>query len=174
MAVRVLGAMLLPQHHQRHAASLQLLVHLAPVGNSTRRALVEAGWREQPPLQLGVANRRRDRPRDADHLGPGHVLGNCRLADACCLAHLTDAEPQLMRQPQDLTDLPHRHSHPRHRPPPVFLDRGADQLIRMSTGAMPASVISKLSAITGTLSAMRRKTVRDGPESAVGWSVLRF
>jgi len=120
VAVRALAAMLLPQDHQRHAASLQLLVHLAPVGNSARRAVVETGRCEQPPLQLGVADLQRDRPRDADHLGAGHVLANCRLADACCFPHLTDAEPQLVRQPQHLSDLPHRHSHPRHRPPRCF------------------------------------------------------
>jgi hypothetical protein len=56
-------------------------------------------------------------PGDPDHPRTTHVLRNRRLADACCLAHLTDAEPQLMRQPQHLTDLPHRHSHPRHRSP---------------------------------------------------------
>jgi hypothetical protein len=42
-------------------------------------------------------------------IGAVHVLGHGRFADAGCLAHLTDAEPQLMRQPQHLSNLPHRH-----------------------------------------------------------------
>ena len=116
----VLGAMLLPQDHQRHAATLEFLVNRRPVGQRLRRALVESGRREQPPLQVGVGDLWRDRPRDPDHLGAAHVLGDRRLADTCCLAHLTDAEPKLMRQPQHLTDLPHRHSHPGHRSPLLF------------------------------------------------------
>ena len=124
MSAGTFGAVLLPQKLQRHAAALELLVHLGPVGSRARRAIVETGRREQPTLQLGVADLRRDRPRDADHLGAAHVLANRRLADTCCIPDLTDAEPQLMRQPQHLTDLPHRHSHLRHRSPPVFVDRG--------------------------------------------------
>src|SRR6202521_3204722 len=85
------GAMLLPQDHERHAATLEFFVHLRPVGQRLRGALVEARRREQPSLQRGVADLRRDRPREPDHLGAPHVLRNRRLADACCLAHLTDA-----------------------------------------------------------------------------------
>ena len=68
--------------------------------------------------------------------GAVHVLANRRLADPCCLAHLSDAQPQLIRQPQHLTDLPHRHSHPCHRLPLLFLTGTADLLIRMSTGGL--------------------------------------
>ena len=117
MAVGTFGAMLLPQQHQSHAAPLQLLVHLGPIGHRLAWAVMEAGRREQPPLQLRIADLRRDRPGDADHLGAGHVLADRRLADAGCLSHLTHAEPQLVRQSQNLSDLPHRHSHRRHRPP---------------------------------------------------------
>ena len=59
----MLRAMLLPQQHQRHAATLEFLVHLRPVGHRLRRALVEARRREQPPLQLGVGDLRRNWPR---------------------------------------------------------------------------------------------------------------
>src|SRR5882672_6273693 len=41
-----------------------------------------------------------------------------------------------MRQPQHLTDFPHRHSHLRHRPSLLFLTGTADLLIRMSTGVL--------------------------------------
>jgi hypothetical protein len=121
VALDMLSAMLLPQDHQRHAAALEFLVNLRPFRHRLRRAVVESRRHEQPPLQLGVSDLRRDRPRDPDHLRAAHVLGDRRLADTCGLAHLTDAEPQLMRQPQHLTDLPHRHSHPGHRLPLSFL-----------------------------------------------------
>ena len=120
VAVGTFGAMLLPQDHQRDAAPLQLLVYLGPIGHWLGRAIVEAGRDEQPPLQIGVAQLGRHRPRDTDHLGAGDVLADCRLADTCRLAHLADAEPQLVRQPQHLADLPHRHSLAGHRPPRCF------------------------------------------------------
>jgi hypothetical protein len=41
-----------------------------------------------------------------------------------------------MRQPQYLTDLPHRHSHPGHRLPLWFFTGTADLLIRMSMGGL--------------------------------------
>jgi hypothetical protein len=44
-------------------------VHLRPVGQRLRQALVEARRREQAPLQRGVADLRRDRPRKPHHLG---------------------------------------------------------------------------------------------------------
>ena len=89
--------------------------------------------RKQQPLQVRVAKLRRDRPRDAGQLGAPHVIANRRLPDPGRLAHRTHAEPQLMRQPQHLADLPHRHSHPRHRSSLCFTGT-ADPLIRMSTG----------------------------------------
>lgn len=58
------GAMLRPQDHQRHAATLEFLVHLRPVGQRLGRAAVESRRREQPPLRLGAGDLRRDRPRD--------------------------------------------------------------------------------------------------------------
>ena len=61
---------------------------------------------------------------DAEHAGPGHVLVDGCLADPGRRAHLTHAEPQLVRQPQYFTDLPHRHSHRWHQPPHCFVDRG--------------------------------------------------
>src|SRR4029077_8276282 len=82
--------------HQRHTATLEFFVYLRPVGQLLRRALMKACRGEQPPLQFGVADLRRDRPRDPDYLGAAHVLGNRRLADARLLADLTDAEPLFM------------------------------------------------------------------------------
>src|SRR6516165_6709040 len=81
-----------------------------------------------------------------------------RLANAGCLAHLTYAQPQLMCQPQHLTDLPHRHSHPGHRLPLWFFTGTADLLIRMSMGAL-----AKRSSQTVR---NHRNAVRDGQESA--------
>ena len=156
VAVDMRGAMLLPQDHQRHAATLEFFVHLRPVGQPLRRALVEARRREQPPLQLGVADLWRDRPRDPDHLGAAHILGNRRLADARRLAHLADGQPELMCQPQHFTNLPHRHSRPGHRLPLLFSTGTADLLIRMSKG-----VLSKRSSETVR---NHRNAVRDPSE----------
>src|SRR5580704_18021117 len=156
---RILGARLFPQNHQRYAAAFEIFVHLRPIGQRLRRALVEARRRKQKPFQLGVADLWRDRPRDPEHLGTVHVLADGRLADACSLAHLTHAQPQLMRQPQYLSDLPHRHSHPGHRLPLWFFTGTADLLIRMSMGAL-----AKRSSETVR---NHRNAVRDGQESAV-------
>src|SRR6516165_6968102 len=158
VAVGMLGAMFFPQNHQRHAAALKFFVHFRPIGQRLRRPLVEARRRKQKPFQLGVADFWRDRPRDPDHLGTVHVLANGRLANAGCLAHLTYAQPQLMCQPQHLTDLPHRHSHPGHRLPLWFFTGTADLLIRMSMGA-PAKRSSETVR-------NHRNAVRDGQESA--------
>ena len=151
--------MLLPQDHQRRAATLEFFVHLRPVGQRLRRALMEARRREQPPLQLGVA----DLPFSG---GIGHVipttLARFTYSETAVLPTpvasrtWTHAQPQLMRQPQHLTDLPHRHSHPCHRLPLLFLTGTADLLIRMSTGAL-----SKRSSETVR---NHRNAVRDAPE----------
>jgi hypothetical protein len=61
-----------------------------------------------------------------------------------------------MRQPQHLTDLPHRHSHPRHRSPLFLFTGTADLLIRMST-----EVLSKRSSETVR---NHRIAVRNAPE----------
>ena len=62
-----------------------------------------------------------------------------------------------MGQPQHLTYLPHRHSHPRHRPSLLLPTGTVDQVIRMSAGAS-----SKRSS-----EAVRdhRNAVRDASES---------
>src|SRR5262245_62882710 len=117
VTVRERRAVLFPEHHQRHIATLQLLMHLRPVGSRASRALVKASRREQPSLQLRIADLRRDRPCNADHFGTRHELADRRLANTRGVAHLSDAEPQLVRQTQNLANLPHRHSHPRHRLP---------------------------------------------------------
>src|SRR5262249_47229341 len=53
------------------------------------------------------------------------------------LAHFTNTELVLMRQTQHFANLPHRHPLLRHRLAPLFLlTGGADQLIRVSMGAM--------------------------------------
>ena len=55
VAVRAFGPMLLPQDRERHAAPLQLGVHLPPVGHRHRcTAVAIVRGHEQPPLQLGV------------------------------------------------------------------------------------------------------------------------
>src|SRR6202035_4673180 len=67
-----------------------------------------------------------------------------------------------MRQPQHLTDFPHRHSHPRHRQPLFSFTGTADLLIRMSKG-----VLSKRSSKTVR---NHRNAVRNASEclSAMG------
>src|SRR5215831_19126775 len=139
VAVGDFGTILLPQDHQRHVSSLQFLVHLRPVRQRSRWSLVKAGGCKQPRLQLGVADLRRDWPRDANDFGAGHELADGRFANPGGPAHLTDAELVLVCQAQNFANLPHRHPLRRHRLPPLFLlTEGADQLIRVSTGAMPA------------------------------------
>src|SRR5262245_22002618 len=53
VAVRMLRAILLPQQHQRHAAPLQLLMQLGPIGRRALRLRLARG-REQPALKLAV------------------------------------------------------------------------------------------------------------------------
>jgi hypothetical protein len=118
-ALALMAASALPKGPNGES-SAELLVHLRPVGQRLCRAVVESRRREQPPL----GDLSRDRPRDPDHPGATHLLTNRRLADARDLAHLADADTQLMRQPQHLSDLTHRHSHSGHRLAPVVPDRG--------------------------------------------------
>src|ERR1700752_2684088 len=86
-------------------------------------------------------------------------------------AHLAHTQPQLMRQPQYLTDLPHRHSHPGHRLPLWFFTGTADLLIRMSMGGLAkrssATVRNHRNAVRNGLECCPRwigMTVRDGLE----------
>src|SRR5262245_54186438 len=89
-----------------------------------------------------------NRACETDHLGACNKLAHGRLANARCIAHLSDAEPELVGKTQHLTNLPHRHPLLWHRLPPLFLvDRGADQLIRVSTGALPARAYRQLLVI---------------------------
>src|SRR5215831_4343802 len=112
-------AMLLPQDHPCHATPFQLLVHLGPIRSLACRTVMKPCRCEQPPLQFRVADLRQW-PRDADHLGTGHELAYRRFTDTSCLAHLTDAEPELVRQTKHLANLSHRHSHLWHRLPRCF------------------------------------------------------
>jgi hypothetical protein len=94
--------------------------------------------------------------RNPDHPGTTHVLGDRHLADACCLAHLTDAEPTSSCVSRStsrifLIDI----LFPAIDSPCCSLTGTADLLIRMSTGGL-SNAHQQLSAITGTLPAMRR------------------
>jgi hypothetical protein len=64
VAVSVLVPVLLPQQNCRHGAPFQLLVDVGPIGPRRCRRFVERQWREEPPLQLGIAQSLRHRPRD--------------------------------------------------------------------------------------------------------------
>ncbi len=80
VAVRMFRAILLPQQHQRHAAPLELLMQLGPIGSRALRLRLARG-REQPALKLAVVEQLRQRPGEADHLGAAHDLAeppSCR------------------------------------------------------------------------------------------------
>jgi hypothetical protein len=57
VAVDIRGAMLLPQDHQRHAAPLEFFVHLRPVGQRLRGALVESGVNSRRSSSASVISR---------------------------------------------------------------------------------------------------------------------
>ena len=53
VAVWMFRAILLPQQHQRHAAPLEFLVQLGPIGSRALRLRLSSG-REQPALKLAI------------------------------------------------------------------------------------------------------------------------
>ena len=82
VAIRLLGAILLPQQQKGHAGAAQLGVDAGPLRLRPQRLHRCEGRREELALQRHVIQRRRHRPRDADHGGPAQILGHRVAADA--------------------------------------------------------------------------------------------
>ena len=76
------AAVFLPQQLQRHAAALQLLVDVIPIGQRSRRPRPPNPRREQPPLQRRIVDLGRHRPGDADVPRTPQVLADRRSAEA--------------------------------------------------------------------------------------------
>jgi hypothetical protein len=121
VAVRMLGPVLLPQQHQRHAAPTQLGVDAAPIRLRPRQPLVEPRRREQKPLQLGIVEL--DRPGDADHRGTPQILADRRAPDPKRLRDQPLARPAGMLQTKYFSNLAHRQSLGRHPIPSLSLRR---------------------------------------------------
>ena len=114
IAVRLLRAILLPQQNQRHAAPLELLVQLCPIGGRAFR-LGRAWGCEQPPLKLAIIEQLRQRPGKTDDLATAHNLARRGLADPKRLADLPVAQSKRVPQPKHLAHLAHRQSLRWHR-----------------------------------------------------------
>ena len=133
VALGVLGAILLPEQSQRHARAASAPHgcatspdRCAPQTNRIRR-------RKQPPLQLGIIDRVRDRPAETRHRRPTHVLADRRLADPRRLADQRRLIPSAcVRRSTSriflIDTLSAGIGHP-------LVARETDQLIRLSTGA---------------------------------------
>jgi hypothetical protein len=106
VAVLVDPAVLLPQKVQRHARPLQLLMDPHQVG---RRPLPpRRGQHEQPRLQSGVVQLRRERPAEPGPPRPAHVLRHCPHAHPQRPGNRPVAQATLVLQSQDLAYLSHR------------------------------------------------------------------
>ena len=111
---RVARGVLLPQQHQRHAGTLELLVHDAEVGGAL---VAGSGQRRavQPCFQVFVAECLGKLPVHAGHAGQRDVLAHHALGDLQRAADLVVAQPSLQVQAQCLSDLSHRDSVGWHR-----------------------------------------------------------
>ena len=133
VAVGVLGPVLLPQQQQRHGAPFQLLVDVGPIGQRPCRRLVERRWREEPPLELGIVQSLRHRPRDADDGGAPQIFADCRSAHPNRDGDLPLANAKGVPQSQNFSNLPHRRSLGGHRTSPCMVAKGASSAIRSPT-----------------------------------------
>jgi hypothetical protein len=118
-ALRMFDAILLPQQHQRHAATLELRMDVRPVRLMTLSPFRRVPRRKQPPLQLGIIDLVRQRPAQARYRRTAQVIADRCLADSRRLADKPPAQPHLISQTQYVSYLPHRHSLRRHRLLPV-------------------------------------------------------
>src|SRR6516162_4537106 len=114
VAARMVRAILLPQQHKRHAASLELFVQFGPIGRRALRLDLARG-REQPALKLAVIEYFRQRPGQPDHLGAAHNLTSRGLADPKRLADLPVAQSKRVPKTKHLAHLAHRQSLRWHR-----------------------------------------------------------
>ena len=74
VAVRMIGAVLLPEEDQGHAAATQLRMHVLPIRRGSGRRFVATGRGEQSRFQFGIVDLGRHRPGDPDHRCPPQIL----------------------------------------------------------------------------------------------------
>src|ERR1700704_1233075 len=139
--IRLVGAVLQPEQHQRHATALELLVEARPIQWRTLRFRLERGGREQPPFQLGVVDLLRHRPGDADHLGPANVLPDRRLPDPsdCAIERSLIPSACLNRSTSRTLRIDNLSAGIRH---PLRLLQGPDHAIRSPTDSPPSRHLS--------------------------------
>ena len=80
MLVADLGAVFLPQQHERDALAAQLLVDTSVVG--LRVGVAGAGRGQQAALQRGFVQGRNGLPVQSSSNGQAHVLGDNAFGDA--------------------------------------------------------------------------------------------
>ena len=115
-AIRVLGLVLAPQEHARHALVRELALHLGKVRRGIGRWLRRSRIKTRPqrlfvPL-LGQG------PGHAGRARPAQALLHRRAGRAQHSGDLPVTELRLGLEPQHLTNLTHGQPRLRHRPPP--------------------------------------------------------
>lgn len=101
----VLGAVLLPQQHQRHALAAQLLVDAAVVG--LHKAAGSLGCAQQAVMQGGVIKGLDLWPIQAGGTGQGEVLGDDAFGNIQGSAGLLVGEPGFKFETQNVPYLAH-------------------------------------------------------------------
>ena len=126
------------------ACKPKLGVDVVPVGHDPHRRTVVARRREQAPLQLGVVDLRRHRPGDPDHRRATQILGHRRVPDPDRTRDRPHARAARMLQPQNLSNLPHRHPLGWHRVPPHSEDHATGHQIVDVGPERPSSGLSEI------------------------------
>ena len=109
---------LLPQQRERHPLAAKLAVNAAPVGHR-KPGLTRHRHRprEQPPLELGIVERLRQRPAQPRLLGAADVPLHRRRRQLQAAGNRPTAQTRDMMQPQDLSYFAHGQPLVRHRVP---------------------------------------------------------
>ena len=109
IAVRMNGAVFLPEQRQRHTRALELAVDCGPIRLRLDKAADAADRVEQQRFQFGVRHLRRKRPDERGPFDPLQMLAGRTLPDA--EAHRDPAGRQSAgTKPQRFSDLSHRQS----------------------------------------------------------------
>ena len=118
----MLGPVLLPEQHQRHAAPPELGMDPRPVRLRARRPpSSNPARREQTLLQVGVVQPGRHRPGDADHRRTAEILGHRVAADSDRGSDLPVALAAGVLEAKNFSDLAHGQSLSGHRHSPATL-----------------------------------------------------
>ena len=115
---------LLPQQREGDPLAAKLAVNLTPVGHrKPGLARHRPCPRKQPPLELGIVKRLRQRPRKPRLLGAADVPLHRRRRQLQAAGNRPTAQTRDMVQPQDLSYFAHRQPLVRHR---VRLPKGRE------------------------------------------------